>query len=433
MTEPGKNAPGLKGYPTPNTAADVQAYLLLYFPDAVWAQYALGALRTLTAGYNWYKSGDLDVDEAAELFRVIIENAPLNKLPGCSLPTGEPLMRIDPETGRIQDVDSDGNWEDNPDIPPTPARPHSTPEDMRCLAAANAANALQILYESLSDSWNAGLSTAEAITAFVSTVGTAIAVEFFPPAAALIAAAGLIFEVVYAVVAFVGADVWTTDFTNALKCYLFECSSVDGSDVVTFDWQCVIDALARQTNIFDLSFSQLRLFGQLYYILSFIGVDGLNHAGSATAITTADCSDCACTGTSINFATGMHGFAHEAWDVFAGVGTYATDIYGTGWYAATSGGFNQIGIAGDVDLVCGTGININFTLTAGAPTSPTCHVRVTTATQVKNATFTPAGGSNNILWDEGGNLDGEPGTVEIGYKGSSGYGAYLGSFQTGEI
>src|SRR5882762_7630820 len=80
MTEPGKFAPGLKGFPTPNTAADISSYLLFYFPDDTWAQWVLGALEPMTVGYNWYESGDLDVDEAAEAFRLIIQQAPYNLL-----------------------------------------------------------------------------------------------------------------------------------------------------------------------------------------------------------------------------------------------------------------------------------------------------------------------------------------------------------------
>jgi len=292
MTEPGKNAPGLKGFPTPNEAAETASYLLLYFQDKEWAQYALGALKALTVGYNWYKSGDLDVDEAAEAFRLIVQDAPYNHLPSCSLPSGEPLMRIDPETGHIQNIDDAGNWQDDPSIPPTPSRPHATPEEMRCLAAANAANALKILYENLTDSFTGGLTAAAAAVNLVAGIGEAIALEFFPPAAALIAIGQLLFDVVYATVEFVTADVWDEAFTGHLQCYLFECSSVRDADVVTFDWHCVINSLAAQTDAFDLTATQIRLFGQLYYLLSYIGSDGLNYAGSATAIETADCSEC---------------------------------------------------------------------------------------------------------------------------------------------
>jgi len=292
MTEPGKNAPGLKGFPTPDAADDLEGYLLLYFSDKRWAQFALGALKNLEVGYNWYKSGELDVDEAAEAFRLINQQAPYNKLPSCSLPSGQPLMRINPANGHIQGVDDDGNWADDASLPPPAPRDEPTPDEIRCLGSANTAYALSVLYESLSDSFNAGLSTAEAVTAFVTTVGTALAAEFFPPAAALIAIGGLLFEVVYAVVAFVGADVWDANFTDALVCMLYGCSSVDGDNVVTYDFQCVIDALAAQTNVFDLSFTQLRLFGQLYYILNFIGSQGLDYSSGATAVTSADCTGC---------------------------------------------------------------------------------------------------------------------------------------------
>lgn len=290
MPDIGKFAQGLRGFPTPNNAGGSAGYLLFRFLDKEYAQYLLGAAKALEYAYNWYESGELSVDEAAELFTLINTDAPYEKLPTCSLPSGEELMRIEPDTGHIQNVDADGNWQNNPDIPSTPERPHASPEEERCLAAANTANALKILYENLSDSFSSGLSTAEAATALEVAIGETIAAAFFPPAVALVGAAGLIMGVIYAVVAFVSADVWTDDFTAVLQCYLFECASAD-ADVVTYDFQCILDKLAGQTNVFDLTFTQLRLFGQLYYLLQMIGVDGLNYSGSATAITDATC-DC---------------------------------------------------------------------------------------------------------------------------------------------
>jgi len=78
MTEPGKFAPGLTGFPTPNTPADEDAYLLFLFPDKTWAQYILGACRALVVEYNWYLSGDLETWEASEALRLIIQEAPYN-------------------------------------------------------------------------------------------------------------------------------------------------------------------------------------------------------------------------------------------------------------------------------------------------------------------------------------------------------------------
>jgi len=78
MTEPGKYAPGLIGFPTPNTAADVEAYLLFLFPDPIWAQYVLGACEPLGTEFNWYEAGDMLPEEASEAFRGIVQQAPYN-------------------------------------------------------------------------------------------------------------------------------------------------------------------------------------------------------------------------------------------------------------------------------------------------------------------------------------------------------------------
>lgn len=78
MTANEKNALGLVGFPTPDEAVGEDAYLLFLFPDPTWAQWLLGALAILTYEYNWYEAGDLFPDEAADTFRLIIEQAPYN-------------------------------------------------------------------------------------------------------------------------------------------------------------------------------------------------------------------------------------------------------------------------------------------------------------------------------------------------------------------
>jgi len=78
MTEPGKFAPGLKGFPTPNAADMSDAYLLFLFTDSTQAQWVLGALEPMVYEENWYQAGDMTPAEAAEVFRLIIEQAPYN-------------------------------------------------------------------------------------------------------------------------------------------------------------------------------------------------------------------------------------------------------------------------------------------------------------------------------------------------------------------
>jgi len=98
----GKFAPGLTGFPTPNTPADILGYLLFYFDDPVWAQYVLGACESLTYEYNWYEAGDLLPEEASEAFRLIVQQAPYNLLEGTSVPT--PYWDEDSE---VDDQESD--------------------------------------------------------------------------------------------------------------------------------------------------------------------------------------------------------------------------------------------------------------------------------------------------------------------------------------
>jgi len=138
------------------------------------------------------------------------------------------------------------------------------------------------------------LDEAEAISAliaaFVGVVGFAIApitfgiYAFFLP----------IFGLLYTALEFLIADLWDEAVTNQLVCILKGCA-VDDAGVVTFDYDCFWQQLNEQVNAFSLSDLQLRLYGQIIYLLYFIGgADGLNLAGGTTAITDDDCSDCAC-------------------------------------------------------------------------------------------------------------------------------------------
>lgn len=292
MTD-GKNAVGLTGFPTPNNAAGVAGYLLFLLEDKTYAQWILGGLEALGYAYNWYKSGELDPDEAAELFRKIVQDAPYN-LKSCANPAGGRILRVSP-TGKVQELSDANEWVDptgDYEIPPVPARTDGSPPDQICLASKNAAHVLELLYENVTDSFNTGLDEAEAATALTLTLVSLIGAEFAPITFALVTFFGIVFSVLYGLLEFIGADLWDGDFTNTIVCILQECATNDAG-VVTFDYTCFNDKLAAQVNIFDLTFEQLRLFGQIQYLLLVIGgVDALNHAGATTAITDDDCSFC---------------------------------------------------------------------------------------------------------------------------------------------
>jgi len=79
MTSGEKNAEGLKGFPTPDAAADNDGYLLFLLPSGNdWVGELLGAADALTKPWNFYESGDLLPEEAADLWAQIIAQAPYN-------------------------------------------------------------------------------------------------------------------------------------------------------------------------------------------------------------------------------------------------------------------------------------------------------------------------------------------------------------------
>jgi len=252
-----------------------------------------GALLALTQVYNWQKFGSIEPEDMAAAMQAMYLEWLANVCSSCTLPGGSPVLRLGltghfEELGMVDWVEPSGDYT----VPPVPARTEPTEDERKCAAAANAANVLQILYESLSDSFNSGLSAAEAIAALIAAIVGAIGAVFGLLVAPLIIIGALIFGVIYATVEFITMDLWDENFTKALTCYLLQCANDDG-DVVTFDFTCVLERLAEHVDVFDLTTEQIRLFGQLYTILQFLGADSLDAAGATTGVEFPDCSECA--------------------------------------------------------------------------------------------------------------------------------------------
>lgn len=286
------------GYPTPDTIPEESHCRRLRIPnDEQWLSVVMGALYALTLPENWQKVGDLTPDEAAEeaygIFSAAYESAQ-NVCANYVLPSGSRIIRINASTGHLEEESDDAAWvapTGDYVVPPIAPRESGTDEDKRCLAAANAAHVLELLYESITDSIAHELEVAEALTAMIEAFITAVGWEFAPIAFAIAAFFLVVFGVIYAVVKLIGSDVWDDTFTDVLRCALYNCTSVDEAGVVTFDWVCVQDNLSKSYDA--LSFDQFRLYSQLIFIVQSIGgVDGLNQAGATTAITTANCDDC---------------------------------------------------------------------------------------------------------------------------------------------
>jgi hypothetical protein len=115
MTAPGKNYPGEKGFPTPNTTPGDTACRVFTFPASdEWSGVLMGALQPLLNPYNWYKWGAISPDDAVDAWDAIIQASMANN--SCSAVVPAPFW--DDSTGDDAD-DQDpfgteewyGNWD----------------------------------------------------------------------------------------------------------------------------------------------------------------------------------------------------------------------------------------------------------------------------------------------------------------------------------
>jgi hypothetical protein len=267
----------------------------LFIPaDSVWLALVSGALTELTKPYNWQQFGSLTVQQTVDKMQDIINSYYDTACATCTTPGGYRVTRIS-SSGHLQQLDASGEWTDATDdyvIPSPTARTEGTPPDQNCLAAKNAVNVLEQLYESLSASFASELSTDEAITAFIAALVAIVGFEFAPITWSIAAGGFVFFEALFHALAYITADLWTEDFSKQFECLLLSCAT-NTAGVVTFDWDCVNAALLAQANSMGLSELQMRLYVQIGFIMHFIGgVDGLNLAARTTDITNDDCSFC---------------------------------------------------------------------------------------------------------------------------------------------
>jgi len=327
-------------YLTPQDLPEGEDCRPLFIPaGSEWLALFGGALTELQKPYNWEDSGGLSVEETTDKMAEIIQNWYTEPCEGCELPEGGEIIRIGAD-GMIE-VLTDGEWvtptEGDYYIPPPEAREEGTEPDQICLAAKNAVNVLEILYESLSDSWNNALDEAEAVTAFIVAANEALGFFIAPITAGIVVFLAPIFAGVYALLEFLIADLWDEAVSAQITCFLIECASNDAG-VVTFDYECFLDKMRANINLFDLTEEQLRLYGQIAYMLLFIGgADGLNLAGGTTAITDDDCSFCDdCGELTCNFEGG-------ACDGFYIATSNAAGFYLFPVYPGSTGTFETIG------------------------------------------------------------------------------------------
>jgi len=341
-------------YLTPDELPEERDCRALSIPaNTDWLALVSGALTELTKPYNWAQWGAVTVDEAVEAMQAMVDEYYAG-CASCELPGGSPVFRLNPDTWEVEELVG-GEWvapEGDYELPPTPAREESTQEERRCYAAANAANALKVLYEQLADDFADGLSQLEAKVSFAAAVTGAIGAAFGLVTAPLLTLAGVLFGIVYVTTEFLTADLWDEEFTDKLECFFYECA-VDTGDVVHFDLNCVFQKIAEATTI-DWDANELRLLLQIGTIMSMLGSQAIDAAGATTAITSTDCDGCP--------NEWCFTFDLEETDASGSPltvnGCTASYVSGLGWRASKGGGCAPV--TGQSVL---SAINISFTST----------------------------------------------------------------------
>jgi len=280
-------------YLTPETVPEERACRALLIPDnSEWLALISGALTELQFRWNWEVQG-ITIDETLAVVNEIIDGYYTGCLTsGCEQPDGFPIFRLTPD-GHVEMLQNGEYVEPYGDyaIPPIPAREEPTPEENKCLAAANAVYVLEQVYEIALDAIQDGVQLVEFVARIIEGLGT---LAFF---AGTITAwfAGLwiaAWEFVFRGLALLTVDLWDLTFTDELRCVFYECAT-DNAGVVTFDYQCIMEKLNDPEIWTDLTLEKFRLLLQLEYIIMNIGgVDGLNQAGASTAVTEANCEGC---------------------------------------------------------------------------------------------------------------------------------------------
>lgn len=203
----------------------------------------------------------------------------------------KPTLRQNPVSRLIEISTDDGEtWEPVPAADPPPRT--GTPDDMRCLAAANAANVLIRTYEDFREKY---ATTDDVLVLAAIGFGILGFIFLFPPSIfALI-------PIIGSMIALGGLESAATDedMREFLICLLLE-NATESAGVVNFDVAAVQAGLAARSEIPLLAINiMIPLFGE----------DGLKRAGATTAITTYDCS--VCTDTPLDListgAAGLYG------------------------------------------------------------------------------------------------------------------------------
>lgn len=282
-------------YLTPETLPLTHECRRLLIPDSPeWLAIVSGALTELTLKWNWQEKG-ISVDDAIQAAYAIVDsyyNQPCTDPDACTTEEDTRVIRLVPG-GEWQEL-INGTWqtpEGDYEIEPTPARSESSEIDRLCLASKNSVNSLKALYEEVTDAFDEFGAIEPVIAALLAGIGAVVAAFVSVAAAAFVALGAFAIEQFFQLLGSISYDLWSEDFEEMLYCiFLNNASNDDG--VTHFDYDAIVADLNEEMNGLSLDFQRKQLALQVLYLLSIIGKPGIEWAGTTTAVTDDDCSEC---------------------------------------------------------------------------------------------------------------------------------------------
>lgn len=286
-------------YLTPETLPLTHECRRLLIPDSPeWLAIVSGALTELTLKWNWQQQG-ITVDEALQAAYAIVNSyydQPCTDPDACTTEEETRIIRLVPG-GEWQEL-INGTWqtpEGDYEIEPTPARSEPSELDRLCLASKNSVNALKALYEEVTDAFDEFGAIEPVVAALLAGIGVVVAAFVSVAAAAFVALGAFAIEQFFQLLGSISYDLWNEEFEEVLYCIFLDNASNE-DDVTHFDYDAIVAALNEEMNGVNLDFQRKQLALQVLYLLSIIGKPGIEWAGTTTAITDDDCSDCQITG-----------------------------------------------------------------------------------------------------------------------------------------
>lgn len=309
-----------------------------------------GALLPLVDAANWEEDGTMTAEEAADIMSAAFEAFVSGDCGGdspCVTPgTDGPIFRIG-TNGHVEQLDN-GEWVEpfgDYALPLPEPRTETTSDEKQCSAASNAANALKLLYEAMLDFYGENVDPQLGAIELYTQIGIIYGAAFGLVGQGVIAFADAFFQAFHASLDVITGDYWTDAFHQNLVCLLKDNSSVDGDGRVTFNFQAVLyDLVGFILPVLD---GHLGARWQVWYLLQFIGAEGLNASGGAQAVS-GDCVECGRWARKFNFTLGPAGWfptvTESAWN-------------SGGWWQSTSGSNRSI-----IDMSINPATNSAFTV-----------------------------------------------------------------------